>query len=82
MEKPVQYLSEAWNTIIPSTFSRSLGEHEALIEILTSETVEGWLPPWVYKLVADWVDLHRDELLELWGLANQSQPLRKIDPLP
>lgn len=33
------------------------------------------------KLIAAWVELHRDELLANWELAIDEQPLYRIDPL-
>ncbi len=71
-----------WVDHPPPHFHAVYGEHEAMFEIQTSEIIEGWLPVRACKLVDEWVELHRDELLELWALANESQPLRKIDPLP
>jgi hypothetical protein len=31
--------------------------------------------------VLEWLDIHKDELLEDWRLAEQRRPLTKIDPL-
>jgi hypothetical protein len=58
------------------------GEHEALVEIQTSEIIEGSLPLGARSLVGQWISLHRTELLDKWELARQSEPLGKIDPLP
>jgi len=33
------------------------------------------------KLIAAWVELHKDELLANWKLAIDEQPLYKIEPL-
>lgn len=33
------------------------------------------------RLIAAWVELHYDELLANWNLAQSDQPLYKIDPL-
>ena len=33
------------------------------------------------KLIRDWIDLHRDELIEDWERARQDETLRKIAPL-
>lgn len=61
---------------------RFMAKHQALEEILTSEVFEGSLPLGARSLVSQWVDLHREELLEVWELARESKPLRKIEPLP
>lgn len=33
------------------------------------------------KLIRDWIDLHRDELIENWECARQDNAIRKIAPL-
>ena len=33
------------------------------------------------RLIRDWIDLHRDELIEDWERARQDETLRKIAPL-
>jgi hypothetical protein len=33
------------------------------------------------KLVVEWMELHKAELLEDWQLAKQGQPLKPIAPL-
>jgi hypothetical protein len=71
-----------WADHPPPHFHAIYGEHQALIEISTSEVFEGSLPLGARSLVRQWVDLHRDELLETWELARASKPLRKIEPLP
>jgi hypothetical protein len=71
-----------WADHPPPHFHAIYGEHQALIEILTSEVFEGSLPLGARSLVGQWVDLHREELLEVWELARASKPLRKIEPLP
>jgi len=58
------------------------GEHEAVIEIRTSEIIEGSLPIGAKSLVNQWIDLHRPELMQEWDRARTFQPLHKIDPLP
>ena len=71
-----------WADHPPPHFHAIYGEHEALIEILTSEIIEGSLPLGARSLVTQWVALHRPELLEQWNLAREARPLGKIDPLP
>src|SRR6266508_3256313 len=58
------------------------GEHESVISILTSEIVRGRLPTRAHGLIREWIALHYDELIELSALAERSQPLSRIDPLP
>jgi hypothetical protein len=61
-------------------FHAVYGEHEASIEI-EGATVHGDLPPRVLRLVLEWKELHKRELLENWRLARQGQPLNRIAPL-
>lgn len=71
-----------WADHPPPHFHAIYGEYEAVINIHTSEVIEGRLPRRAHSLVSEWISLHNDELLELWALARQSQPLRRVDPLP
>ena len=71
-----------WVDHPPPHFHAIYGSHEALIEILTSEIIDGSLPPGAHSLVRQWVTLHRQELLETWERARELKPLGKIEPLP
>ncbi|MCI8424777.1 DUF4160 domain-containing protein [uncultured Adlercreutzia sp.] len=48
---------------------------------LDGELLVGEMPRKQMRLIAAWVELHRDELLANWDLANSGQPLYKIEPL-
>lgn len=61
-------------------FHAVYGEYEASIEIETG-TVRGELPRRALRLVLEWLDLHKAELMENWELARQGQPLKSIAPL-
>lgn len=61
-------------------FHAVYGEHEVSIEI-ESRAVHGQFPPRALRLVLEWAELHRAELLENWELARQGQPLMPIAPL-
>jgi hypothetical protein len=56
------------------------GDYEISVEVETG-TVHGEFPPRALKLVLEWMDLHRAELLEDWQLARQGRPLKRIAPL-
>jgi hypothetical protein len=71
-----------WSDHPPPHFHAIYGEHEAIVEIATSEIIGGSLPLGARSLVSQWVNLHRGELLERWELARQFRPFDKIDPLP
>jgi len=64
----------------PPHFHAEYGEYKIGVEIHTG-VVEGRFPKRALKAVMEWYDLHRDELLANWVLAEQHQPLRKIPPL-
>lgn len=61
-------------------FHAVYGEHEVSVEVETG-TVHGHFPPRALKLVVEWMDLHKAELLEDWQLAQQGKPLKQIAPL-
>ena len=53
----------------------------AIIEIPTSEVIQGKLPKPKQKLVDAWVEIHKDELMADWELAINGESVFKIDPL-
>jgi hypothetical protein len=61
-------------------FHAVYGEYEISVEVETG-TIHGRFPPRALKLVLEWLNLHKPELLENWELAKQGQPLKRIAPL-
>lgn len=49
----------------------------AAIEIMTGRVMEGHLPPKALAMVREWIDLHKDELNEVW----KTQDFKDISPL-
>ena len=49
----------------------------AAIDFMTGKVLEGYLPPKALALVREWVDLHRNELKEIW----ETQEFKSISPL-
>jgi len=43
--------------------------------------VRGEMPRRALRLVYEWLDLHRDELMENWERLSNSEAAQKIDPL-
>jgi hypothetical protein len=43
--------------------------------------VKGEFPKRALRAVLDWLDLHHDQLLENWQLAQADKPLKPIEPL-
>ena len=48
---------------------------------MNGEIIKGKIPKKQEKLVAAWVELHKDELLANWECAINEQSLYRIDPL-
>lgn len=61
-------------------FHAVYGGHEISVEVETGR-IHGQFPPRALKLVIEWRDLHKAELLENWDLAKAGQPLKSIAPL-
>ena len=55
--------------------------HVASVDF-AGEVIAGSLPRRAAALVAEWVALHQDELLENWERARREEPLQPIAPLP
>ena len=64
----------------PPHFHALYGEYEITVEI-RSGVVTGKFPRRALKAVLEWHELHQDELLEDWRLAEQRLPLKAIEPL-
>jgi hypothetical protein len=61
-------------------FHAVYGEHEISVEV-ESGNIHGQFPVRALRLVLEWANLHKEELIENWQLARQGQPLRRIAPL-
>ena len=61
-------------------FHAVYGQHEISVEV-ESGKIYGQFPPTAMRLVLEWANLHKEELIENWQLARQGQPLRRIAPL-
>jgi hypothetical protein len=55
-------------------------EFDMTVEVETG-AVHGEFPNRALRLVLEWAQLHKPELLENWQLARQGQPLKRIAPL-
>lgn len=64
----------------PPHFHAEYGEYRISVEIETG-VVEGRFPRRALKAVMEWHELHRDELLLDWHLAERHEPLKEIPPL-
>ncbi len=54
----------------------------AVYSILDSELLSGTIPPGKHKIVAAWIEIHRDDLLADWDLAVEGKkpfPIKGLD---
>jgi uncharacterized protein DUF4160 len=73
------YWSEAHHAR-PHFHARYAGEAASVD--LEGKVIAGSLPRRALSLVAEWAQLHRDELHANWERARRDETLEKIDPLP
>ena len=64
----------------PPHFHAIYGEYKITVEI-ESGVVNGTFPKRALRHVLEWLDLHREELLDNWRLAEQRESLKRIAPL-
>lgn len=66
----------------PPHFHAKYGEFIGIINIQTGELMEGELPRRALRLVQDWTELHKTELIKNWQSAQSDNPeIEKIEPL-
>jgi hypothetical protein len=65
----------------PPHFHVKYGEYRASINIKDG-AIKGTLPRRALNLVFEWLDLHREELLNNWCRVENRQTLSNIEPLP
>ena len=70
-----------WREHQPPHFHAKYGSDEVAISINDIEVLEGSLPNKQLKMLLGWTELHQEELLENWQLAEQKQDLFPIEPL-
>ena len=65
---------------VPPHFHAWYGDYKATVSIRDG-VVTGKMPGRALRMILEWLDIHRDELLENWEKAQVGSPLDKIDPL-
>ncbi len=70
-----------YNDHSPPHFHVRYQDQEVLVEIL-SGIVKGTMSTRALKMVFDWMEQHREELMDNWNCARERKPLRPIPPLP
>ncbi len=67
---------------MPPHFHAKYGDYMGLIGIQEGTLIEGELPKRALRLVEDWLELHKEELLLNWEEGQKDNPhFFKIDPL-
>ncbi|MDB2550564.1 DUF4160 domain-containing protein, partial [Rickettsiales bacterium] len=69
-----------YNEHNPPHFHAEYKDFNIIVEIKTG-IVKGTFPKRALKLVLEWYDLHKQELMKDWNLAVRKKPLNKIEPL-
>jgi hypothetical protein len=69
-----------WREHQPPHFHAKYGDEEVIIEIQTGK-VTGNISQRVLNMVQEWRELHKDELMVDWKLAEEGKPLKRIKPL-
>jgi hypothetical protein len=65
----------------PPHFHAFYGEYDISVEIKTGVII-GTMPKRALKMIFEWLELHKDELLADWELAQNKKQLLPINPLP
>jgi hypothetical protein len=64
----------------PPHFHAAYGDYR--VEVTIAEgVVQVRFPKRALRLVLEWLDEHREELMEDWTLAEERKPLKQIQPL-
>ena len=64
----------------PPHFHAWYGDYKVTISIKDG-IVKGEMPGRALRLILEWLDLHRDELMENWMRAQNGGTLERIEPL-
>ena len=64
----------------PPHFHAWYGDYKVTVGIKDS-LVKGEMPGRALRLILEWLDLHREELMNNWTLAQKGSALEKIEPL-
>lgn len=65
----------------PPHFHARYSDKSGIFSILDLKILEGNLPLKVISLITEWAEMHKNELMIDWNLAQKGSPLKKIEPL-
>ena len=69
-----------YNEHNPPHFHAEYGEYRIVLN-LNDEVVNGFMPKRALKLIFEWTELHKDELLKNWEKCQTEDTPNKIEPL-
>ena len=69
-----------WKDHAPPHFHAKYGDDEIVVEIENGHII-GNMSKRAVKLIQEWRELHKEELLKDWKLAEQKKALSAINPL-
>jgi len=69
-----------YNDHSPPHFHANYQDYEISVDIKTG-LVKGTMPKRALKMIFEWLDLYKDDLLHDWQLARDRKKLLKITPL-
>jgi len=69
-----------WRDHAPPHFHAKYGDQEITVEIETG-VIKGNMSKRALKMVQEWRNTHREELLIDWKLAEERKTLNRIEPL-
>jgi len=64
----------------PPHFHAEYGEYKIVVD-LNDEVVKGFMPKRALKLIFEWLELHKDELIANWERCQNEDIPKKIKPL-
>ena len=67
-----------YNDHTPPHFHAWYGEYRCIVNIKDG-VVKGEMPGRALRMILEWLDDHRPELMENWELAQNGSPLKKIE---
>jgi hypothetical protein len=71
----------SYNDHDPPHFHARYEDQEVTIEI-KSGTVKGQMSKRALRMLFEWSEIHREELMENWRLARERKQHQKVPPLP
>ncbi len=64
----------------PAHFHAWYNDYKVIVSIKDG-VVKGEMPGRALKMILEWLELHREELMDNWEKAQNGEPLEKITPL-